>query len=95
MEQMETMVRKRRTMASTMIHGDLHPGHIMVDNRVTGLIDWTEATHSDPSMDFIGHHRVFDDEGLEQLITAYGKAGGEIWPRIYNRTQCSIPNVYR
>ena len=73
MEQMETMVRKRRTMAhATMIHGDLHPGHIMVDNQanVTGLIDWTEATHSDPSMDFIGHHRVFDDEGLEQLITA-------------------------
>jgi macrolide phosphotransferase len=32
----------------------------MVDNQanVTGLIDWTEATHSDPSMDFIGHHRV-------------------------------------
>ena len=56
MEQMETMVRKRRTMArhATMIHGDLHPGHIMVDNQanVTGLIDWTEATHSDPSMDF-------------------------------------------
>ena len=69
---------------ATMIHGDLHPGHIMVDNQanVTGLIDWTEATHSDPSMDFIGHHRVFDDEGLEQLITAYGKAGGEIWPRM-------------
>ena len=32
---------------ATMIHGDLHPGHIMVDNEVnvTGLIDWTEATH--------------------------------------------------
>lgn len=33
-------------------------------------------------MDFIGHHRVFDDEGLEQLITAYDKAGGETWPRM-------------
>lgn len=69
---------------ATMIHGDLHPGHIMVDNQanVTGLIDWTEAIHSDPSMDFMGHHRVFGDEGLEQLITAYGKAGGETWPRM-------------
>ena len=41
--------RKRRTMASTCDHDtwDLHPGHIMVDNQanVTGLIDWTEATH--------------------------------------------------
>lgn len=69
---------------ATMIHGDLHPGHIMVDNEanVTGLIDWTEATHSDPSMDFMGHHRVFGDEGLEQLITSYDKAGGETWPRM-------------
>ncbi|PTE90286.1 Mph(C) family macrolide 2'-phosphotransferase [Staphylococcus equorum] len=69
---------------ATMIHGDLHPGHIMVDNQanVTGLIDWTEATYSDPSMDFMGYHRVFDDEGLEQLITAYDKAGGETWPRM-------------
>lgn len=69
---------------ATIIHGDLHPGHIMVDNQanVTGLIDWTEATYSDPSMDFMGHYRVFGDEGLEQLITAYGKAGGETWPRM-------------
>ncbi|MEB7781073.1 Mph(C) family macrolide 2'-phosphotransferase [Mammaliicoccus fleurettii] len=69
---------------ATMIHGDLHPGHIMVDSEanVTGLIDWTEATHSDPSMDFMGHHRVFGEEGLEQLITAYKKAGGNTWPRM-------------
>lgn len=69
---------------ATMIHGDLHPGHIMVDKHanVTGLIDWTEATHSDPAMDFMGYHRIFGEEGLEQLIKAYGKAGGETWPRM-------------
>ncbi|MHD0370983.1 macrolide 2'-phosphotransferase [Mammaliicoccus sciuri] len=66
----------------TMIHGDLHPGHIMVDKEanVTGLIDWTEASHADPSNDFMGHHRVFGDEGLDELIEAYDKAGGTTWP---------------
>lgn len=69
---------------ATMIHGDLHPGHIMVDYdaNVTGLIDWTEAAHSDPSMDFMGHHRVFGEEGLEQLIAAYKSAGGNTWLRM-------------
>lgn len=33
-------------------------------------------------MDFMGHHLVFGDEGLEQLITAYDKAGGKTWPRM-------------
>ncbi|MRE71925.1 macrolide 2'-phosphotransferase [Mammaliicoccus sciuri] len=68
----------------TMIHGDLHPGHIMVDKEanVTGLIDWTEASHADPSNDFMGHHRVFGDEGLDELIEAYDKAGGKTWPNM-------------
>jgi len=68
----------------TMIHGDLHPGHIMVDKEanVTGLIDWTEASHADPSNDFMGHHRVFGDEGLDELIEAYDKAGGKTWPHM-------------
>ena len=68
----------------TMIHGDLHPGHIMVDKEanVTGLIDWTEASHADPSNDFMGHHRVFGDEGLDELIEAYDKAGGPTWPHM-------------
>lgn len=68
----------------TMIHGDLHPGHIMVDKEanVTGLIDWTEASHADPSNDFMGHHRVFGDEGLDELIEAYDKAGGTTWPQM-------------
>src|SRR5699024_11522978 len=65
-----------------MIHGDLHPGHIMVDSEsnVTGLIDWTEAKVSDISKDFMGHYRVFGEEGLDNLIAAYKAAGGYCWP---------------
>lgn len=64
-----------------MIHGDLHPGHIMVDehSNVKGLIDWTEAKVSDISKDFMGHYRVFGEKGLDELIEAYKKAGGYHW----------------
>lgn len=65
-----------------MIHGDLHPGHIMVDqhSNVKGLIDWTEAKVSDISKDFMGHYRVFGEKGLDDLIEAYKIAGGYHWP---------------
>lgn len=33
-------------------------------------------------MDFMRHHRVFGVEESEQLIKAYGEAGGETWPRM-------------
>lgn len=67
-----------------LIHGDLHPGHIMVDgdSNVTGMIDWTEAQINDISKDFMGHHRVFGDEGLERLIEAYESSGGGVWPKM-------------
>ncbi|WP_026908138.1 macrolide 2'-phosphotransferase [Paucisalibacillus globulus] len=67
-----------------LIHGDLHPGHILVDKEanVTGLIDWTEAKVADISRDFMGHHRVFGEEGLEKLIAAYKEAGGYHWPKM-------------
>src|SRR5690625_146302 len=64
-----------------MIHGDLHPGHILIEKSgsVTGLIDWTEAKIADISTDFVGHYRVFGEEGLDALIEAYKEAGGYHW----------------
>lgn len=67
-----------------LIHGDLHPGHIIVDkeSNVTGLIDWTEAKVADISNDFVGHYRVFGNESLDVLIEAYKEAGGYYWPKM-------------
>ncbi len=67
-----------------MIHGDLHPGHILIkkSGNVTGLIDWTEAKVADISTDFVGHYRVFGEEGLDELIQAYKVAGGYHWPKM-------------
>lgn len=67
-----------------LIHGDLHPGHILVEKsgNVTGLIDWTEAKVADISIDFVGHYRVFGEESLDALIEVYKDAGGYHWPKM-------------
>ena len=66
------------------IHGDIHPGHILIDHacNVTGLIDWTEAQVTDVSSDFVAHYKVFGEAGLEMLIQAYEEAGGYVWSKM-------------
>nr|WP_069366779.1 macrolide 2'-phosphotransferase [Salisediminibacterium beveridgei] len=65
-------------------HGDLHPGHIMVNenSQVTGLLDWTEAGMGDVSTDFLSHYLLFGREGLDRLLAAYADAGGRVWPKM-------------
>ncbi|WP_159786166.1 macrolide 2'-phosphotransferase [Sodalinema gerasimenkoae] len=67
---------------TALIHGDLHPGHILVDQQaqVTGLIDWTEARVDDPASDFAAHYRVFGRNSLEALLYHYSQSGGQVWP---------------
>jgi macrolide phosphotransferase len=69
---------------STLIHGDLYAGHVMVDpeGRATGIIDWTEARVADPAVDLAGHVRAFGEDALPALIDAYASAGGRVWPRM-------------
>lgn len=67
---------------SVLNHGDLHPPHIIVDGtqRVTGLIDWTEAEIADPGKDFVIYYALFGKEGLRDLLNRYERAGGRVWP---------------
>lgn len=69
---------------TALIHGDLHPGHILInkEGHVTGLIDWTEAKVADISTDFMGHYKVFGEAGLDLLIKAYKEAGGYYWSKM-------------
>lgn len=69
---------------TVLAHGDLHPGHILVDEdfRVTGLLDWTEAGSSDPAVDFTILNAAMGEEILRLLIRAYEEAGGRVWPRM-------------
>ncbi|GAB3046671.1 macrolide 2'-phosphotransferase [Virgibacillus ainsalahensis] len=70
---------------TALIHGDLHPGHLLIDenSRVTGLIDWTEARVDDPANDFVGHLMAFGEDALKALIKSYEKAGGYVWPSMF------------
>jgi macrolide phosphotransferase len=69
---------------SVFVHGDLHPGHILVneDHVVTGLLDWTEAKVSDPATDFVLFCAVFGRDKLESFVKKYEAAGGRTWPRM-------------
>lgn len=69
---------------STLIHGDLHPGHILVnrDYRVTGLLDWTEARVDDPASDLAILSATFSPPVLDELLRRYERAGGRTWPRM-------------
>jgi macrolide phosphotransferase len=66
---------------SVLVHGDLYAGHVTVDAsaRISGVIDWSEAEVSDPSIDFTGHLAVFGPESLEALVSEYARAGGRTW----------------
>lgn len=70
---------------TAFIHGDLHPGHILIneDARVTGLIDWTEAHIDDPANDFVVHLNAFGEVALKRLIKEYQIAGGYVWPAMF------------
>ncbi|RYY00581.1 macrolide 2'-phosphotransferase [bacterium] len=74
------------------IHGDLHPGHILADNteKVTGLLDWTEAKISDPAIDFTVFYAVFGEQVLDRLLAAYKNSGGNVWPDIKNHINSTL-----
>ncbi|MDC0764727.1 macrolide 2'-phosphotransferase MphJ [Brevibacillus sp. AG] len=80
---------------SVLVHGDLHPGHILVDEngKVTGLLDWTEAEVADPATDFTVFYMLFGDSGLADFIKRYEKAGGRVWPRMHEHI-AEMTSVY-
>ncbi|MBK4205676.1 macrolide 2'-phosphotransferase MphK [Bacillus spizizenii] len=69
---------------SALIHGDLHPPHILIgqNEHVTGLLDWTEAKVADPAKDFIFFQMLFGEEETARLLEYYDRAGGRIWAKM-------------
>nr|AAY32962.1 putative macrolide kinase [Sorangium cellulosum]CAI43930.1 putative phosphotransferase [Sorangium cellulosum] len=65
-----------------LVHGDLHPGHMLVreDGRLTGILDWTEAHVGDPSSDFALFAGAFGKAVLDAVIARFEAAGGPAWP---------------
>ncbi|MGF7535874.1 macrolide 2'-phosphotransferase MphK [Bacillus mexicanus] len=69
---------------SALIHGDLHPPHILINQneRVTGLLDWTEAKVADPAKDFVLYQTIFGEKETARLLEYYDQAGGRIWVKM-------------
>lgn len=69
---------------TVLTHGELHAGHILINAQaqVTGFIDWTEASVTDPARDFVAHYRTFGQDALNKLISAYAEAGGHTWSKM-------------
>jgi GTPase len=63
-------------------HGDLHPGHLLVDEtgRLVGVLDWTEAKLTDPTVDFAMMYGCFGEEATRELLHRFERAGGPTWP---------------
>ena len=72
---------------STFVHGDLYAGHVLADaeGRISGIIDWSEAQVSDPSIDFAGHLAVFGEESLKNLLRLYADCGGRVWENMFEQ----------
>ena len=67
-----------RPWTPAFIHGDLQITHVFVDgDRVTGVIDWSEAAPGDAMFDLailtLGH-----EERLDDLLAGYGDADREL-----------------
>lgn len=73
---------------SALVHGDLHPGHLLLDERgrVGGILDWTEARVSDPSIDLALFFGCFGRGALEAAVSRSAQNGGVTWPGIVEHT---------
>ncbi len=69
---------------TVLTHGELHAGHILINaqTQVTGFIDWTEASVTVSTKDFVAYYRTFGQDALDKLISAYAEAGGHTWSRM-------------
>jgi len=59
--------------APALVHGDLGPEHLLVDNtgRLAGIIDWEDASVGDPAIDFAGLWRSAGAQVTRRILAAY------------------------
>ncbi|MGY1722930.1 phosphotransferase [Blastococcus sp. SYSU DS0533] len=67
------------TGAPVLVHGDLHPRHLLVDDdgAAAGVIDWGDVCLADPALDLSLAYAGFSGPARTALIAAYGPVPGE------------------
>jgi aminoglycoside phosphotransferase (APT) family kinase protein len=83
---------------SKMVHGDLHPGHLLLDAEATlvGILDWTEAKVTDPSFDLAMFFGCFGGDALERLaphLRAHGAPLAHGWEQHAKERWAAFPIV--
>lgn len=73
----------------TLVHGDLHPGHLLLDDtgQLTGILDWTEARQTDPSLDLAMFFGCFGQTPLERLVSRLEARGARSWPGLFEHVK--------
>ena len=72
----------------TLIHRDLTEEHILMSTetgRLSGIIDWGDASIGDPAMDFAGLSRCLGDAFTQRVFDAYEPAHRDIGPETFWR----------
>jgi aminoglycoside phosphotransferase (APT) family kinase protein len=65
------------TTSLVLCHADLGAEHLLSDGRtLTGVIDWSDASLTDPAIDFARIYRDFGPAALEATLEAYGGLPG-------------------
>jgi macrolide phosphotransferase len=74
------------------IHGDFHPGHMLVDAgmRLIGILDWTEGEVGDPTTDLASFQMIFGEGAMAALLDAYAAAGGQLGPRVREHVAATL-----
>jgi len=69
-----------------LVHGDLGPTHILCsDERLTAVIDWSDARIGDPALDFAWPLHGPGEEFADTLLGAYVAQGGRVDPTFRER----------
>ena len=70
-------------VSSRWLHGDLHPGNVLVlQGKITGIIDWGDLTSGDIATDLAGIWMLFPDSTTrKEAIAEYGDISPATWSR--------------
>ena len=72
--------------AIAVVHADLGPEHVLCrGDVVSGVIDWGDVRIGDPALDFAWLLHGVGDEFADELLAAYGEAGGVVDPELRGR----------
>ncbi len=69
-----------------LLHGDLNGGNMIANRstgKITGIIDWGDATIGDPAYDFCGLLYEYGEEFVRKVLSKYnGSADRSFWKRL-------------